>query len=52
MPQLLLVNRFSILAIEKSNTSIDELIDIPLSPSNPNTKVPVWRPKWEKKLPK
>ena len=36
-PQLLLVNRFTVLNIKKVNTDICELIDIPLS-STPDRK--------------
>jgi len=51
-PWLFLVNRFSILAIEESNTSTNEPTDIPPSFSDPNTKAPIQKPKWKRKLPK
>ena len=53
MPQLLLVNRFYILDIKKSNTSTCEPIIISSPPSFSLAATPAtWRPKWKKRLPK
>jgi len=57
MLQLPLVNRFCILDIEKSNTSVCEPIVIffsppPSPPFSPATTPATWRLKWEKRLPK
>jgi len=53
VPQLPLVNRFTVLDVEEVNTDIREPIDIPsLSPSTPDRIAQPWRPKWERRLPK
>ena len=52
-PQLLLVNRFTILDVKEVNTDIREPIDAPsLSPSAPDRTAQPWKPKWKKRLPK
>ena len=50
-PQLLSVNRFTVLNIEETNTDTSELIDVPIT-STPDRKVLSRKPKWEKRLPK
>ena len=51
-PQLLLVNRFTVLDVEEVNTDICEPIDAPpLSSALDRTAQP-WKPKWKKRLPK
>ena len=49
-PQLLLVNRFSVLNVE-DNTDIIELIDTPLTSALDRKALPR-KPKWERRLPK
>jgi len=51
VPQLLLVNRFAVLNVEKVNIDICEPIDAP-PPSAPVRTALPQRPKWEKKLPR
>jgi len=50
-PQSLLVNRFTVLNIEKTNTDTSEPIDISVI-STLNRKALPQKPKWEKRLPK
>ena len=46
----LLVNKFTVLTIEDSNTIDSELVDaLPLTPLIP---APLHKPKWERRLPK
>ena len=52
-PQLLLVNRFTVLDVEEVNTDICEPIDVPsVSFSAPDRIAQPQRPKWERRLPK
>jgi len=44
------VNKFTVLTIEDPNTIDSELIDAP--PLTPLVPAPLYRPKWEKRLPK
>jgi len=44
------VNKFTVLTIENPNTIDSELIDAP--PPNPLVPAPLYKPKWEKRLPK
>jgi len=44
------VNKFTVLTIEDPNTIDSELVDAP--PSIPLILAPLYRPKWEKRLPK
>jgi len=48
-PQLL-VNKFTVLTIEDSNTIDSELVDAP--PLTPLIPAPLHKPKWERRLPK
>jgi len=48
-PRSLLVNRFTVLNVEKVNTDICEPIDVPPLSTPVRTALP-WRPKWEKRL--
>ena len=51
VPWSLLVNRFTVLNIEKTNTDTSEPIDTPIT-SAPDRKALSQKPKWEKRLPK
>jgi len=49
---LLLVNRFAVLDVEEVNTDISEPIDALSLSSAPDRIMQLWKPKWEKRLPK
>jgi len=51
VPWSLLVNRFTVLNIEETNTDTSEPIDAPVT-SAPDKKALSQKPKWEKRLPK
>jgi len=50
-PQLLSVNRFTVLNVEETNTDTSEPIDASVT-SAPDRKALPQKPKWEKRLPK
>ena len=51
-PRLLLVNRFAVLDVEEVNTDISEPIDALSLSSALDRIMQLWKPKWEKRLPK
>ena len=51
-PQLLLVNRFTVLDVEEVNTDICEPINAPPLFSALDRTAQLWKPKWKKRLPK